>query len=71
MKSRASLHAVEPSTEPPVECALRVLLRDRERAMREIADIDRQMLAYRKSYAAERGEFMLPSLERLTRELIG
>jgi hypothetical protein len=67
---RAKLHAVEPSTEPPVECALRVLLRERERAVREIADIDRQMLAYRKSYAAERGEYLLPSLERLQRELL-
>jgi hypothetical protein len=64
------LHAVEPSTEPPVECALRVLLRDRERAVREIADIDRQMLAYRKSYAAERGEYLLPTIERIQRELL-
>lgn len=68
MKHR--LHAVEPAAEPPVECALRVLLRDRERAMREIADIDRKMLAYRKSYAAERGEYLLPTIERLQRELL-
>jgi hypothetical protein len=53
------------------EDALRTLLADRDRAVREIAEIDAQMLAYRKRYAAERGEFMPPSLERLRRELLG
>jgi hypothetical protein len=52
------------------EDALRTLIRDRDRAVREIAEIDAQMLAYRKRYAAERGEFMPPSLERLRRELL-
>jgi hypothetical protein len=53
------------------DTALRNLLRDREMAERELAAIDAQMLAYRRSYARERGEFMLPSLSRLRRELLG
>jgi 5-methylcytosine-specific restriction endonuclease McrBC regulatory subunit McrC len=53
------------------DTALRTLLRDREMAERELASIDAQMLAYRRSYARERGEYMLPSLERLRRELLG
>jgi hypothetical protein len=52
------------------DAALRILLRDRDRASREIVEIDEQMLAYRKSYARERGEFMLPTLARLRRELL-
>lgn len=55
---------------PTTEDALATLLRDRDRALREVAEIDAMMLAYRKRYAAERGEFMLPSLERLRRELL-
>ena len=68
---RPVLHAVETVQEPApsTERALRILLRDRDRAEQEIAEIDRMMLAYRRSYARERGEFMLPSLERLRREL--
>jgi hypothetical protein len=53
------------------DTALRTLLRDREMAERELASIDAQMLAYRRSYARERGEFLLPSLPRLRRELLG
>jgi hypothetical protein len=53
------------------DSALRTLLRDRDMAEREIQAIDAQMLAYRRSYARERGEFMLPSLSRLRRELLG
>jgi hypothetical protein len=63
------LRAVVTAPEP-VECALRTLLLDRQRAVRDIAEIDAMMLAYRKTYAAERGEFMLPTIERLTRELL-
>jgi 5-methylcytosine-specific restriction endonuclease McrBC regulatory subunit McrC len=53
------------------DTALRNLLRDRNMAERELASIDAQMLAYRRSYARERGEFLLPSLPRLRRELLG
>ena len=53
------------------DTALRNLLNARDAAERELASIDAQMLAYRRSYARERGEFMLPTLERLRRELLG
>jgi hypothetical protein len=53
------------------DTALRNLLRDRDMAERELAAIDAQMMAYRRSYARERGEFLLPSLPRLRRELLG
>jgi len=53
------------------DTALRNLLRDRDTAERELQAIDAQMLAYRRSYARERGEYMLPTLERLRRELLG
>lgn len=67
MKPAPALKLV--ATEPTDEDVLRMFLRDRDQAAREIAAIDEQMLAYRKRYAAERGEFMLPSIERLRREL--
>jgi hypothetical protein len=60
----------EARLDTPEHC-LRILIRDRDRAQREIAEIDAQMLAYRKRYAAERGEFMLPTIARLRRELLG
>jgi hypothetical protein len=53
------------------DTALRNLLRYRDVAERELRAIDAQMLAYRRSYARERGEFLLPSLPRLRRELLG
>jgi hypothetical protein len=53
------------------DTALRNLLNARDAAERELASIDAQMLAYRRSYARERGEYLLPSLERLRRELLG
>lgn len=67
MKPRANLKLVaEPRS---VEDVLRMFLRDRDDAVRDIAGIDEQMLTYRKRYAAERGEFLLPTLQRLRREL--
>jgi hypothetical protein len=51
------------------DSALRTLLRDRDELEREIASIDAQMLAYRRSYARERGEYLLPTIPRLRREL--
>jgi hypothetical protein len=72
MTAARKLKLVEPERERvgAPDAALRILLRDRDRATREIAEIDEQMLAYRKSYARERGEFMLPTLARLRRELL-
>jgi hypothetical protein len=66
MTARAKLSLVQDT-----DTALRTLLRDRDGLERELAAIDAQMLAYRRSYARERGEFMLPTLERLRRELLG
>jgi hypothetical protein len=51
------------------DTALRNLLRDRDAAERELASIDAQMLSYRRSYARERGEYLLPTIPRLRREL--
>jgi hypothetical protein len=50
---------------------LRMFIRDRDKALREIEEIDDAMFAYRKRYAAEHGEYMLPTIERLRRELLG
>jgi hypothetical protein len=66
MTAKPSLRVVENT-----DTALRNLLNARDTAERELASIDAQMLAYRRSYARERGEFMLPSLSRLRRELLG
>jgi hypothetical protein len=63
--SRTSLKLV-----PRTDDALRTLLTERDECERRISEIDREMLAYRKAYAGERGEFLLPSIERLRRELI-
>lgn len=51
--------------------ALRRLIRERDKAVAEIAVMDAAMLVLRKRYAAERGEFMLPTIERLRREFLG
>lgn len=70
--TRPSRMEIEPGVFrlPGAEHGLRILIRDRERALRELAEIDAQLLPLRKRYAAERGEFMLPTLERLKRELL-
>jgi len=65
MTAKPSLRVVENT-----DTALRNLLRDLDTAEREVTAIHQQMLAYRRSYARERGEYMLPSLERLRRELL-
>jgi hypothetical protein len=45
------------------------LLTERDECERRISEIDREMLGYRKAYAAERGEFLIPTIPRLRREL--
>lgn len=52
------------------EHSIRLLLRARAQAAAEIASIDARLLPLRKQYAAERGEIMPPSIERLRRELL-
>jgi hypothetical protein len=49
---------------------IRLLLIQRKQALESLAWADEELLPLRKRYAAERGEFMLPSLERLKRELL-
>jgi hypothetical protein len=53
-----------------IDDALRALLAERDECERRIAEIDREMLPYRKQYAAERGEFVPPDLPRLRREVL-
>jgi hypothetical protein len=54
---------------PRTDDALRTLLTERDECERRMAEIDREMLPYRKTYAGERGEFLIPTIERLRREL--
>lgn len=56
--------------EPTVEDELRALLNARRRIEAERAQNEAAMLPLRQRYAKDRGEFMLPSLERLRRELL-
>ena len=51
--------------------ALRRLLRERDKAVRELALIDSAMMLLRRKYADERGERLLPTVERLRLELLG
>lgn len=56
---------------PTVEDELRTLLLARDRYERQRVEAEALMLELRRRYAADRGEFLLPSLERLRRELLG
>lgn len=57
--------------EPPLEEQIQLALIQRRQALQALAWADEELLPLRKRYAAERGEFMLPTLERLQRELLG
>jgi hypothetical protein len=61
----ARLHAVVP-----LDDEIRLVLIQRRQALQALAWADADLLPLRKRYAAERGEFLLPSVERLTRELM-
>jgi recombination protein RecT len=63
------LHLVE-SDESPIEQEIQRLLIQRRQALQALAWADEELLPLRKRYAAERGEFMLPTIERLQRELL-
>lgn len=54
----------------PVEDAIQRLLIQRRQALQALASIDEELLPLRKQYAADRGEYMLPTIERLQRELL-
>jgi hypothetical protein len=63
------LHLVE-SDESPIEQEIQRLLIQRRQALQALAWADEELLPLRKRYAAERGEFMLPTIARLQRELL-
>jgi hypothetical protein len=70
MNRRANLRAVPPATEPALDEEIRLLLIQRRQAIQALAWADAELAPLRKRYAAERGEYMLPTIERLTRELL-
>jgi hypothetical protein len=63
------LHLVE-SDESPIEQEIQRLLIQRRQALQALAWADEELLPLRKRYAADHGEFMLPTIERLQRELL-
>lgn len=65
---RPNLRVVK-GEEPTVEDELRTLLRALGRVKREKAQIEGRMQPLRRRFADDRGEMMLPTIERLQREL--
>jgi hypothetical protein len=65
-----SLHLVPEPADAPIEQEIQRLLIQRRQALQALAWADEELLPLRKRYAAERGEFMLPTIERLQRELL-
>jgi hypothetical protein len=59
-----------PAADAPIEQEIQRLLIQRRQALQALAWADEELLPLRKRYAAERGEFMLPTIERLQRELL-
>jgi hypothetical protein len=69
MNARANpLRVVEK--EPTLDEQIQLLLIQRKHALQALAWADEELLPLRRRYARERGEFMLPSIERLKRELL-
>jgi hypothetical protein len=64
------LHLVDEPAEEPIEQEIQRLLIHRRQALQALAWADEELLPLRKRYATERGEFMLPTIERLQRELL-
>lgn len=59
--------AFEPP--PSAEDRLRILLPMRERAERDLRDIDAMIAKEARRFADEKGEFLRPTLEQLKRRL--
>lgn len=59
--------AFEPP--PSAEDRLRILLPMRERAEKELREIDAMIADWSRRYADERGEFIRPTVEQLKRRL--
>jgi hypothetical protein len=64
------LRIVHEPANAPIEQEIQRLLIQRRQALQALAWADEELLPLRKRYAAERGEFMLPTIERLQREIL-
>lgn len=71
MTPKPRLHAVPDEPEQrSLEDQIQLLLIQRRQALQALAWADADLLPLRKRYAADRGEFLLPTIERLTREVL-
>lgn len=68
MTARPNLRVI--ADEPTVEDELKALLNARQRIDRERAQNDAAMRPLMRRFADERGEKLLPTVERLKRELL-
>jgi hypothetical protein len=66
--TRASLHLVPDQPEPDIAKDIQRLLIQRQHAVQALAWADEELLPLRRQYARDRGEYLLPSIERLNRE---
>jgi hypothetical protein len=62
------LHVVADEA-PTLRDRIELLLIQRKHALQALAWADEELLPLRRQYARERGEYLLPSVERLQREL--
>jgi hypothetical protein len=65
--ARSNLKIVKP--EPSLEDEIRLALIQHKQALESVRWAEDELQPLRRRYAAERGEFMLPSIERLRREI--
>lgn len=63
-----ALHLVPPTAS--TDTTLRELIAKRDRLLAEAAVVEQQMRPLMREFADARGEMMLPSVERLRRELL-
>lgn len=56
--------------EPSLEEQIESLLIQRRQALQALAWADAELLPLRRRFASDRGEYMLPSVERLQRDLL-
>ena len=68
-RAKGSGVAFEPP--PSAEDRLRILLPMRERAEKELREIDAMIAAESRRYADEKGEFLRPTVEQLKRRIGG
>lgn len=56
------------SDEPDLANEIQLLLIERRHAIEALASAEAELLPLRREYARQRGEYMLPTIERLQRE---